>query len=367
MVRMNIITYIILFVTVILVYLNILDEWKQGHDLEIYEYDYSTHYELQKILRKKQPVLFELGGPVLPDAHQLHSLQLDTYATKYGKEYVRVAQPGQAPVRLRLQKALELIHTDKERQYISYGNDEFVADSSMERIIGSLDEFLKPRMALNTAYDFVFGSALATTPLRSHSAHSGFLYVLKGQITIKLTPAKNAPLLTGGVVEDRGFHVSPRSSLWTDPVLMEAVPTLEFQVPNGWALYIPPGWWYTYQLHDLEPPVRTDVQPEWDDMDRTLVCEVRYKTVINTALQLPKWLYTQLQEQGFIGSKDSSTKEVEESQEPVRKKVTFKDEPSDDPVPQKKKKQVRNQVSQPMKKSESPSDPEPLEPSTITV
>jgi hypothetical protein len=300
---MNFVLSIVLVITLILVYLNLVEELRQGHDLEIYEYDYENHFALQRIVRKKQPVLFQLRGTVLAEAHQIHGLTLEQYAAKYGKEPVRIRQSNlnEKPVRLRFQKALELIQTDKDRQYISYGNDAFVEGTSLRRILTTLDEFIKPSMTMATDRDLIFGSPLATTPLRTHSAHSAFLYVPTGEITVKLTPAKNESLLPGRAIPDAIGLTSPQSSLWTDKALMEAVPTLEFPVVAGWALYVPPGWWYTYQLQDLRPPVQTDVSPEWDGSQRTLVAEVRYTTIMNTAVKLPQTALALLQDQGILG------------------------------------------------------------------
>lgn len=299
---MNFVLSIVLVITLILIYMNVVEELRQGHDLEIYEYDYENHFELQRIVRKKQPVLFQLRGTVLAEAHQIHGLTLEQYAAKYGKEPVRIRQSNlnEKPVRLRFQKALELIQTDKDRQYISYGNEAFVEGTSLRRILSTLDEFIKPSMTMATDRDLIFGSPLATTPLRTHSAHSAFLYVPTGEINVKLTPAKNGSLLPGPVVHDS----ITQSSLWTDRELMEAVPTLEFPVLAGWALYVPPGWWYTYQLQDLRPPVQTDVSPEWDGSQRTLVAEVRYTTVMNAAVKLPQTALALLQEHGILGSDD---------------------------------------------------------------
>jgi len=288
--------------------MNVVEELRQGHDLEIYEYDYETHFELQRILRKKQPVLFQLRGVVLAEANHMHDMTLEQYVVKYGKEKVRIKQADlvETPVRLRFQKAVELLQTDKERQYISYGNEDFVEETSLRRILSSLDEYTKPSMTIATDRDFVFGSPEATTPLRSHNAHSAFLYVPQGHITVRLTPAKNGSLLRGTPVPDRVGLASPQSSLWTDAALMDAVPTLDFPVPQGWALYVPAGWWYTYQLHDLRPPVQTDVSPEWDGSHRTLVAEVRYTTLMNAAVKLPQWGLAQVNE--LLGSDKDNTK-----------------------------------------------------------
>ena len=255
---MNIILALFLFITLVLFYLNMTEQYKVGSELEIYEMDYENNFALQRIMKKKQPVLFQMKGIVIPDVHNMHDLALDKYATKYGKERVRIAEQNSIanPVTLSLEKALELLNTDTGTHYLSYSNQDFIQETSMARYMASIDEFLAPSFTISTKYDFIFGSSGAKTNMAKHDAHSGFLYVSRGEITVKMTPLKNQKYFTS------------QSDLWSPGA---DVPSLEFQVPEGWALYIPPAWFYSYRL----------------DKAKTHVHTYMYTTVMNIVSKMP--------------------------------------------------------------------------------
>lgn len=279
---MNIILSLFLFISIVLLYLNMMEQYRVGSELEIYELDYDNNFALQRILKKKQPVMFQMKGVVLPDAHNIHDLALDKYATKYGKERVFIAEPTTLnnPVALSLDKALELLTVDTAVPYLSYKNSDFVQETSMSRYMASVDEFLQPSFTVKTQYDFIFGTHGAKTPTVKHDAHSAFLYVSRGEITVKMTPMKNHKYFTS------------TSHLWSPNA---DVPSLEFQVPEGWALYVPPFWFYSYRL----------------DKEKTLVHDYKYTTVMNLVAKIPNYV------KQWIDPNNNKEKEKEKDTEMV--------------------------------------------------
>jgi len=333
---MNLVLTIVCVLVLLLVVLNVMEENKIGSILEIYEYDYHNHFELQRIVCKKQPVLFQLQGIVLADSHQLHTLSLESYQQKYGKETVKIRSPIKPiPSRLRFEKALELIRNDTDIVYLSNENNDFAQDTSFEQYIASLDEHLQPSFTLGKERDVIFGSPLACTPLQYHIAHSSYLYVAQGAITIKMTPWKNTKWLPPGSLPTSSPTVfaSPNADLWNDPALLENVSCLEFPVPSGWALYIPPYWWYTIRLHDLRPPVQTDATPEWDPSKRTLVVSTQYTTWMNTLVKSPQLLQRKARDFGWLDGishtppvRPLETAVQNQIQEPVFEEIGNKEE-----------------------------------------
>jgi hypothetical protein len=97
---MNVLVSVVLFIVLVLVYLNVQEQFQQGRDLEIYEIDYENKYALHRILKKRQPVLFQMKGVVVADSHHLHVLSLDKYAQKYGKERVFLSNLGNESIYL---------------------------------------------------------------------------------------------------------------------------------------------------------------------------------------------------------------------------------------------------------------------------
>ena len=182
---MNLFLTIVLFVTVLLFYLNWTEECKIGKDLEIYEMDYVNNDHLQDICKSKQPILFSLN---LADSHHLRTTELTDLAEKYGKEYVHVSNP-KTPIPL--EYAIQLKDRGLSRKYegvdevfskkdvaavggfLCEDNHDFIMDTPLHHYYASVDEYLKPSGTLQTIYDMVFGQV---TPLRFHRNRSMFVY-----------------------------------------------------------------------------------------------------------------------------------------------------------------------------------------------
>ena len=223
---MNLFLTIVLFVAVLLFYLNWTEECKIGKDLEIYEMDYVNNTHLQDICKSKQPILFSLN---LADSHHLRTTELNDLAEKYGKEYVHVSNP-KTPIPL--EYAIQL----KDRDRLCEDNHDFIMDTPLHHYYASVDEYLKPSGTLQTIYDMVFGKV---TPLRFHRNRSMFLYAAKGELNIKLSPLKNIPVGKMGV----DGYVYPLGE-WAE----EDVSFLYMTVPEDGCVFIPPYWWFSIEL-----------------------------------------------------------------------------------------------------------------------
>ena len=284
--------FVILFasIVIILLYLNVVEHYKKGIELEIYEMDYDNPYELQKVIKKKQPVLFEFRNRVLEPNHVLNRITLEGLAKKYGKEKVHIANIKDIstlikPVSLRLEKAVDLIRADNEVAYLSCNNSEMIADTSLEKYAESLDEYVQPSFTVSKKRDFVFGSPSATTPLAYHENHSAFLYVVRGQITIKMTPFRNEKYMKKPFQKMDGKTASLNTDLWTANKVSEEVSALEFQVSEGWFLYIPPYWWYTVRIDNAAISETATID--------TMFLTSHYTTLMNMVIQVPEMAISQ--------------------------------------------------------------------------
>jgi hypothetical protein len=285
--------YIFIFIIAVLIFLNVQEQYKKGNELEIYEMDYENHYGLQKICKKKQPVLFQLSPTILDASHAFNRMTLEGLAKKYGKEKVGISNTQDTstvlhPISLRFEKAVELIHTDNEIPYLSCNNAEFMQETAIHRYAESLDEYIQPSFTLFKERDFIFGSQGATTPLGYYDNHSAFLYVASGQVTIKITPFRNERYIAKPYRKLQGRKVSMKTDLWTNHKKMEEIPSLEFQVATGWMLYIPPYWWYTIRIDTLP-----NSDPEKPIID-TIVVTYQYKTLMNMAIKIPESIQEQI-------------------------------------------------------------------------
>ena len=173
------------------------------------------------------------------------------------------------PIPISLNKALELVHTEKEMPFLSHQNIHLIHETSLRRYMSTLDEYIKPSFNIATKNDILFGSAGAATPLSYHSYQCGYVYLAQGTATIKMTPQKM--IKEGGKVvtkEDMTFLYS--KNIWKEEA--DEPSFLEFQVPNGFVLSIPPFWWYSIQIDDKN----------------TVACLYYYKTVMNVVMRIPE-------------------------------------------------------------------------------
>jgi hypothetical protein len=296
---MNYILSVVLFVVIVLLYLNIVEQTHRGIELEMYEIDYENIYSLQKIVKKRQPVLFQMKGVVVADNHYLHTLHLDAFSKKYGKEKVMISNMSEPssvvkPIAIPLNRALELVNTEKEVPFLSHQNGNLIRETSLRRYMSTLDEYIKPSFNIATKNDILFGSAGAATPLSYHSYQCGYVYVAQGTATIKMTPQKM--LNEGGKAvtkEDMTFLYS--KNIWKEEEADEPS-FLEFQVPNGFVLSIPPFWWYSIQIDDKN----------------TVACLYYYKTVMNVVMHVPEMANEWLQ--GIMAGKGEGEESEDEEE-----------------------------------------------------
>jgi hypothetical protein len=96
-----------------------------------------------------------------------------------------------------------------------------------------------------------------------------------------MTPFKNTPLLYPFYENDRPLYeyrspidvwASPSPPQYKDE--LATIQFLEFSVPSGSVLYVPPYWWYSFQYED----------------DRTAIGMITYITAMNAVANTPQHL-----------------------------------------------------------------------------
>ena len=240
-------TTIILFVCILFLYIHIQHQFKSGSDLEIYEYDYTTHQDLQTIVNYKQPILFPLADlPPIPQSSPdyLKVKDVRDYRAKQNENtYVD-------PITLPKDNAHSLFQTDKKS--IFYSNDnhcEIIQSSEWASWFEHLDAYLKPQFTISTNYDLLYGSTgTQTTTYYLQQSHN-FLYLPPTEqntsVRIKMTPWKSRVYLS--TVEDPvNYEFWSKENLF-HPFSKE-LQLLDFQLEPGHILCIPPYWFYSIQF-----------------------------------------------------------------------------------------------------------------------
>lgn len=251
---MNIFANVVLFVIVLLFYLNLLQECKIGQDLDIYELDYQNTEKLYKICQTKQPVVFRMDqGEVIPDSHYINTISPFSLAERYGKEDVFLSSPAEEePIPVPLQSAILLLDNDQQdvSNKMCENNHDFIMELPIHHYFQSIDPFLRPFGCIQTEYDMAFG---ATTQLRHHQHHSFFVYAVGGDLDVKITPHKNlipfglANPYDGYTYPDLDKNTPTRLNCWQDEEDDDDadITYLNVSVPAGFCLYIPPYWWFS--------------------------------------------------------------------------------------------------------------------------
>jgi hypothetical protein len=261
----------IIFVVVLFVYVHLTAQFKKSEDLEIYEMDYTTSQQLNEICELRQPVLFELRT-TQPELFERIELKNDTVVNIKDKTDFETGDFIMMPY----SNAETLIKTDPKSKFYSENNTDVPTDKTA-------DELLKPQFSIVSKPDVLFGSKGARTATKFHTNSRKFICVKTGKVQIKMTPWKNRKYLHH-VYDYTNYEFRSPIDVWDpQPKYLndhEKVKFLEFDVDNGYVLYIPPYWFYSIKYFD----------------EYTQLGEYNYNTIINCAANVPNYCMYYLQQ-----------------------------------------------------------------------
>ena len=297
---MNYIIGVLIFIVVFITYMHITHQYKRSEDLEIYEMDYANNSQLQEICDVKQPVIFEFE-PILPAIFT--NADLEYISSSYGqerlnvkdtKDYAKTESVDSIPITCT--NARKLFLNDAGSHYYTENNGEFLEETGLVEKLQQVDTYLKPRLTVNTKYDYITGSAKTCTPLKYHFDYRHYYVVTSGKITVKMTPWKSCKYLHP-IKDYDNYEFRSTFNTWETPSPeMEKVKFLEYVVEKGSVLYIPPYWWYSIQF-----------------ADNTSIYAITYNSLMNVVAYVPQWFLYFIQQQN-IYKKVAKTAELPASQ-----------------------------------------------------
>jgi hypothetical protein len=280
--------------------MHITHQYKRSEDLEIYEMDYANNSQLQEICDVKQPVIFEFE-PILPAIFT--NADLEYISSSYGqerlnvkdtKDYAKTESVDSIPITCT--NARKLFLNDAGSHYYTENNGEFLEETGLVEKLQQVDTYLKPRLTVNTKYDYITGSAKTCTPLKYHFDYRHYYVVTSGKITVKMTPWKSCKYLHP-IKDYDNYEFRSTFNTWETPSPeMEKVKFLEYVVEKGSVLYIPPYWWYSIQF-----------------ADNTSIYAITYNSLMNVVAYVPQWFLYFIQQQN-IYKKVAKTAELPASQ-----------------------------------------------------
>jgi uncharacterized membrane protein len=255
-----------IFTLIFFLYFHIMDQYKKSEDLEIYETDYQSNAELQKVCSIRQPILFDFVS-IYPEFFENKDKIIKTIEDKEIKvkdtdDYWIPNQKSVDYISLSYQSFNQLITTDTKAHYFTENNTDI---SELAGELSNIDSYLKPHFVVQKNYDLLTGSANCTTPFRYHTNERSYCIVLSGSATIRLTPWKSRKFLD----EKKDYY---NYEFWSLIKRSDHSPikTVDCIVPSGKILYLPPYWWYSITFSK-----------------DTMIASISYNSLANIASNLP--------------------------------------------------------------------------------
>jgi hypothetical protein len=280
---MDFLVTVFIFLVIVFLYIHIIAEYKKSEDLEIYEMDFESNEQLHEICNIKQPVLFEYASfnkdvfthvkidYILKNGatHEIFIKNTNDYwKSKHNDEGADSVTIDS--VAFPFKSSIKLLESDDKSHYISEGNSIFLQDSGLEKTMREIDADLKPPFAISTTYDLLLGSKNASTPMRYHTNSRHYIGVTHGKIQVKMAPWKYSRYLHP-VSDYENYEFRSSINMWNCQdkykLDMDKIKTIDFDIPAGNVLFIPPYWWYSIKFLD-----RND----------NSVFSVNYSTIVNS-------------------------------------------------------------------------------------
>jgi hypothetical protein len=392
---------ILIFCIVLFVYLHIHFHLKRSNDLEVYEIDQPSKQRLEEVCDIRQPTTFEYYNEQI-----ISQLSYQAIYNSYRAFDVNIRDVSKMPmspssplssedsknpqnnssgdqdyvlyIPVAFKLASEALKTDTEAKYMSENNGDFIEETGLIKTFQLNDDFLRPYMVSKCMYDIYMASVNTVSPLRYDVNYRNYLLVSQGSVRIMLIPPKDTRYLH--VINDYDIFEfrSPVNPWKVQPEYQDdfdKIKTLEVELYQGMAIFIPAYWWYSIKFIGSE----------------TSVCSFKYQTYMNTVSIMPQLIMSALQnintkrdtiEKRAIGKTQiqRSTTTATKSAQPVPQPSDNKDEYSPSIDEQYLPKSVRGNNSNPynimnamtdsvpkLNSVSIRSDPEPMPVSTVAV
>jgi hypothetical protein len=254
-----------IFIIVLFLYIHVNHQYKKSEDLEIYEFEYTDINTLQETCDVKQPIVFHFApliGKYAPiNLEVLRAVEKEDGNTLNIKDvhdyyYTTVSKNNSiVPVKVPLsfQKVVQLIHAETTTpHFFSENNHEFIEETGIDTVMTKIgNRFLRPSCSVNQTFDLMTASKGIGLPMRFHTQTRKYVYVSSGRVAVKMAPFKYAKKLDF----NKESLTSPMNC-WKPQSqyvpYINKVRFLEFDLLEGYMLYIPPYWIYSifYEEND---------------------------------------------------------------------------------------------------------------------
>lgn len=269
---------------VLFFYIHVVFQLKKCNDLEILELDEIDKLQLEEICNYRQPTIFSYQEPF-----SLGSCKKSLFADLYqafdvnvvDKNIIIGSEKEIYRVPISLKEALLLIEKDNNGIYRCEENQNFLKETSLDKKIKMLDEYLRPPLTTCISYDLSFGSDNSFSFLHYNTCFRTYILVTEGEVKIRLTPPKSDKYL--GIIKDySNLEFYSSLDIWNNEIVHNELAKVKFMdviLEPGKGLYIPAYWLYSI-LYNKNASVIT----------------LKYTTLMNTFSLIPNYFIKVLQQ-----------------------------------------------------------------------
>lgn len=274
---MKVIFTIFIFLIVLFIYLHIYFHLKTSDELEVYEIDNASKDKLEEICDLRQPVLFDMNNESFDKLMRYTTMSslLESYPAFEMK--LRNAKDTnydtEIHIPLHTPSLLKLFDEDKDSQYFTENNGDFLKETGVLKHFQHNDSFFRPYMVSNCLYDIISGSTNTTTPFRYELNYRNYFMVTQGSVSVKLTPPIYSKYLQP-IYDYENFEFRSPINPWNIQSQykpdFDKVKCLDVVVNQEQILQIPAYWWYSIKFGK-----------------NTSISTFRYRTYMNNLAILP--------------------------------------------------------------------------------
>ncbi len=243
---------VFIFCVVLFIYLHVQFHLKTGEDLEMYEIDEPSKDKLEEICDIRQPVLFDFDNQKILETSNKTFINNNYTAFEVKiRNSKDIDNNTELYVPLALHTAIKLFDEDKNSNYYSENNKDFLEETGVVKNFKYNDEFLRPYMVSNCNYDILLGSNGTCTPFRYEINYRNYFLLTQGIAQIKLAAPHSAKYLYP-VYDYENFEFRSPVNPWNPQAKFVAdfdkIKCLEFTLKPGKTLFIPAYWWYSIKF-----------------------------------------------------------------------------------------------------------------------
>jgi hypothetical protein len=243
---------ILIFCSILFLYIHIYFHLKTSDDLEVYEIDKPSKDKLEEICDLRQPVVFNFDNPDFMNECKLQNLNKN-----YAAFDIKIRDTTDNDIKhelylpLTLNSAIDLFNKDDSSLYFTEKNQDFLEETGKVKLYKFHDELIRPYLVSNCIYDIQSGSKNTTTPFRYNLNYRNYYLVNEGNVTIKMAPPKDYKYLYP-IADYDNFEFRSQINVW-DPAPehksnIAKIKMLEIKLIPGQIIYIPAYWWHSFKF-----------------------------------------------------------------------------------------------------------------------